>query len=208
MDDDLEVLIPPTRKIEVDATEQKFNSNRKEQKVEQNILEQKVEPNLMNKNIAGSPVSEKPVASLSKSALSSGGLLSSNDPGKAVPTASVDNNTGFAFSNAPPGTRPATAVSAMPLASINDDKKTSVSNSSFGLKQSIASDSEASAVKNKSTLGQRWVLWILVSFLYVLWTIYIIVSKNVHHNCNILFVSVRLSMKLVRLGVSSWMWIL
>jgi len=41
--------------------------------------------------------------------------------------------------------------------------------------------------------------------------IYIISSKNVHHNCNVLCVTVQLSiyliMKLVRLGVSNWMWI-
>ncbi|CAD6343032.1 unnamed protein product [Miscanthus lutarioriparius] len=152
LDDDLEVPIPSS-KIEVETTEQKIDSNRKEQKVEQNTLEQRVEPKL-KKNIAGSPVSEQPVASLSKTVPSSGGLLLSNDPGKAVPNASVDNNTGFAFSNAPPGTRPATGVSAMPLASVKDDKQTGASNSIFGIKQSIASDSETSTIENKSTLGQ------------------------------------------------------
>ncbi|RLN39930.1 nuclear pore complex protein NUP1-like [Panicum miliaceum] len=156
LDDDLEVPIPSkslSSKVEVKTTEQKSDSTRKEQKVEQNILEQKVESNLM-KNIVGSPVSELPVASLSKTVSSSGGLLSSNDPGKAVPNASVDNDAGFAFSNAPPGTRPATSVSAMPLASVNDDKQTGASNTSVGLKQSIAPDMQTPNVKNKSTFGQ------------------------------------------------------
>lgn len=151
LDDDLEVLIPSS-KIEVETTEQKIDSNRKEQKVEQNILEQRVEPNL--KNIAGSPISEQPVASLSKTVTSSGGLFLSNDPGKAVPKASVDNNTEFAFSNGPPGTRPATGVSAMPLASVNNDKQPGASNFIFGIKQPITSDFETSTAKNKSTLGQ------------------------------------------------------
>ena len=157
MDDDLEVPIPSkslSSKIEVKTTEQKSDSTRKEQKVEQNILEQKVESNLM-KNTVDSSVSEQPVASLSKTVSSSGGLLSSNDPGKAVPRASVDNNAGFAFSSAPPGTRPATSVSATPLASVNDDKQTCASNTSVGLKQSIAPDLETLNVKNKSTFGQR-----------------------------------------------------
>ncbi|OEL35035.1 hypothetical protein BAE44_0003945 [Dichanthelium oligosanthes] len=157
LDDDLEVPIPsksPSSKIEVETTEQKFDSIRKEQKVEQNILKQKVESNLMKKNIVGSPVSEEPVQSLSKTVSSSGGLLSSNDRGKAVLNASVDNNAGFAFSNAPPGTRPATSVSATPLASVNDNKQAGASNSIFGFKQSITPDLETSSVKNKSTLGQ------------------------------------------------------
>lgn len=156
LDDDLEVPIPsksPSRKIEIETTGQKSESVRKEQKVEQNILEQKVESNLL-KNIVGSPVSEQPVASLSKTVSSSGGLLSSNDAGKAVPNVSVDTNTGFALSKAPPGTRPA-SVSAMPLAPVSDDKQTGTSNSVFGLKQSNTSDLEALNVKNKSTLGQR-----------------------------------------------------
>ncbi|PUZ36677.1 hypothetical protein GQ55_9G057300 [Panicum hallii var. hallii] len=154
LDDDLEVPIPSkslSSKVEVKTTEQKSDPTRKEQKVEQNIL---VESNLMKKNAVGSPVSEQPVASLSKTVSSSGGLLSSNDPGKAVPNASVDNNAGFAFSNAPPGTRPATSVSAMPLASVNDDKQMGTSNTSVGLKQSIAPDLETPNVKNKSTFGQ------------------------------------------------------
>ncbi|EER93329.2 hypothetical protein SORBI_3001G063700 [Sorghum bicolor] len=146
LDDDLEIRIPPSSKIE--TTEQKIDSSRKE-----NILEQRVEPNL-KKNIADSPVSEQPVASLSKTVPSSSGLLLSNDPGKAVPNASVDNNTGFAFSNAPPGSRPATGVSAMSVASVNDDKQTGASNSIFGIKQSITSVSETSTVKNNSTHGQ------------------------------------------------------
>lgn len=156
-DDDLEVPIPsksPSSKIEIETTGQRSESIRKEQKVEQNILEQKVESNLMKKNIVGSPVSEQPVASLSKTVSSSGGLLSSNDPGKAVPKASVDKNAGFAFLNAPPGTRPA-SVSAMPLAPVNDDKQTGASNFIFGLKQSNTSDLETPNVKNNSTLGQR-----------------------------------------------------
>ena len=158
MDDDLEVVPIPSKslssKIEVKTTEQKSDSTRKEQKVGQNILEQKVESNLM-KNMVDSPVSEQHVASLSKSVSSSGGLFSSNDPAKAVPHTSVDNNAGFAFSNAPPGTRPATSVSVMPLASVNDDKQTGASNTSVGLKQSIAPDLETLNVKNKSTFGQR-----------------------------------------------------
>ncbi|RLN19711.1 nuclear pore complex protein NUP1-like [Panicum miliaceum] len=157
LDDDLEVPIPSkslSSKVEVQTTEQKSDSTRKEQKVEQNILEQKVESNLMKKNSVGSPVSEQPVASLSKTVSSSGGLLSSNDPVKAVSNASVDNNAGFAFSNAPPGTRPANSASAMPLASVNDDKQMGASNTSVGLKQSIAPDLETPNVKNKSTFGQ------------------------------------------------------
>ena len=158
MDDDLEVVPIPSKslssKIEVKTTEQKSDSTRKEQKVEQKILEQKVESNLMKKNMVDSPVSEQPVASLSKTVSSSGGLFSSNDPAKAVPHTSVDNNAGFAFSNAPPGTRPATSVSVMPLASVNDDKQTGASNISVGLKQSIAPDLETPNV-NKSTFGQR-----------------------------------------------------
>ncbi|KAF8659346.1 hypothetical protein HU200_058551 [Digitaria exilis] len=156
LDDDLEVAIPSKSpsKIEVETTEPKIDSIRKDQKVGENIFERKVESNLMNKNIAGSPVSEQPVASLSKTASSSGGLLLSNDRGKAVPNSSVDNNSGFAFSSVPPGTRPATSVSATPLASVNDDKKTGASISIFGLKQPITSDLETSTVKNKSTLGQ------------------------------------------------------
>lgn len=156
MDDDLEVAIPykSPSKIEVETTEPKIDSVRNDQKVGQNILDQKVESNL-NKNIFGSPVGEQPVASLSKTPSSSGGLLSSNDRGKAVPNASVDNNSGFAFSSVAPGTRPATSVSASPLASVNDDKKTGASIPIFGLKQPITSDLETSTVKNKSTLGQR-----------------------------------------------------
>ncbi|CAN6303262.1 unnamed protein product [Urochloa humidicola] len=156
LDDDLEVPVPSKiqSKIEVETIEQKSDSTRKEQKIEQNILEQKVESNLMKKSIVGSPVTEQPVASVSKTPTSSGGLLSSNVPGKAVPNASVDNNAGFAFPNASPGTRPATSVSATLLASVNDDKQAGASNSIFGFKQSITSDLETPNARSKSTLGQ------------------------------------------------------
>lgn len=185
LDDDLEVAIPSKSpsKIEVETTEPKIDSIRKDQKVGENIFERKVESNLMNKNIAGSPVSEQPVASLSKTASSSGGLLLSNDRGKAVPNSSVDNNSGFVFSSVPPGTRPATSVSATPLASVNDDKKTGASISIFGLKQPITSDLETSTVKNKSTLGQRYFSWLLVSLLTFLWTIYAISSNYLYNKC-------------------------
>ncbi|CAN6314968.1 unnamed protein product [Urochloa humidicola] len=156
LDDDLEVPVPSKSqsKIEVETIEQKSDSTRKEQKIEQNILEQKVESNLTKKSIVGSPVTEQPVASVSKTATSSGGLLSSNVPGKAVPNASVDNNAGFAFPNASPGTRLATSVSATLLASVNDDKQTGASNSIFGFKQSITSDLETPNARSKSTPGQ------------------------------------------------------
>ncbi|WVZ60809.1 hypothetical protein U9M48_010786 [Paspalum notatum var. saurae] len=157
LDDDLEVTTSksPMSTIEFVTSKKKSDSNRKEQKVEQNMIEQKVESNLA-KNIVGSPVNEQSVASLPKSVSPSGGLLSSNGSGKAVPNASVDNNTPFAFSSAPPGTRPATNVSALPHASVNDDKPFGASNSIFGLKQSITSELETSTVKNKSILGQSF----------------------------------------------------
>ncbi|CAN6309019.1 unnamed protein product [Urochloa humidicola] len=156
LDDDLEVPVPSKSqsKIEVETIEQKSDSTRKEQKIEQNILEQKVESNLTKKSIVGCPVTEQPVASVSKTATSSGGLLSSNVPGKAVPNASVDDNAGFAFPNASPGTRLATSVSATLLASVNDDKQTGASNSIFGFKQSITSDLETPNARSKSTPGQ------------------------------------------------------
>ncbi|CAL4944762.1 unnamed protein product [Urochloa decumbens] len=150
LDDDLDVPVPSKSqsKIEVETTERKSNSSiREEKKIEQNILEQKVESNLTKKSIVGSPVTEQPVASPSKMS-SSGGLLSSNVPGKAVPNTSVDNNAGFAFSNASHGTRPATS------ASVNDDKQTGASNSIFGFKQPITSDLETPNARSKSTLGQ------------------------------------------------------
>ncbi|CAL4919449.1 unnamed protein product [Urochloa decumbens] len=156
LDDDLDVPVPSKTqsKIEVETTERKSDSSiRKEQKIEQNILEQKVGSNLTKKSIVGSLVTEQPVASPSKMS-SSGGLLSSNVPGKAVPNASVDNNAGFAFSNVPHGTRPANSVSAMPLASVNDDKQTGASNSIFGFKQSITSDLETLNARSKLTPGQ------------------------------------------------------
>ncbi|CAN6286585.1 unnamed protein product [Urochloa humidicola] len=156
LDDDLEVPVPSKSqsKIEVETTKQKSDSSiRKEQKVEQNILEQKVESSLTKKSIVGSPVTEQPVASTSKTVSSSGGLLSSNDPGKSVPNASADKNPVFSFSNVSPGTRPATSVSATPLAS-NDDNQTGASNSIFGFKQSSTSDLETPNARSKSALGQ------------------------------------------------------
>lgn len=151
LDDDLEVPIPPkspSSTTVVQTTEQKVDSYREEQKAEQNISEQKVESNLMKKNIVSSPVNEQPVPSLPKTVSPSGSFLLSNDSGKAVP------NAGFAFSSTSTDTRPATSVSALQLASVNDNKQTGASNSIFGLKPSTTSELETSTVKSKSILGQ------------------------------------------------------
>ncbi|XP_062213167.1 nuclear pore complex protein NUP1-like [Phragmites australis] len=158
LDDDLEVSIPSNNSsnIEVEKTEQKFDLNKKEQKVEQNILKQKVESNLLKENIIDSPVSEWPISSVSKT-ISSSGLLSSNDPEKTHTLhASTGNNIGFTFSHVPPGTCPGTTVSALPVASIKEDKQSGASTSIFGLNQSTMSDLETPTVaENKAGLGQR-----------------------------------------------------
>ncbi|GJN23087.1 hypothetical protein PR202_gb10704 [Eleusine coracana subsp. coracana] len=157
LDDDLEEPIPSKNspsKIEVGRTKQKFDSsNRKEQKVEQ-----KVGPNLLKENVVDSPVSERPIAPVSTTVLSSG-LLSPNDLGRSdTAGASAENNTGFTFSHVPSGTPTGSTTSALPVASVKDNKQSGVSTSIFGLKQSSTSDlgtSTAADVKNKAELSQR-----------------------------------------------------
>ncbi|TVU44697.1 hypothetical protein EJB05_04147, partial [Eragrostis curvula] len=150
LDDDMEAPIPPkdsASKIEVVATEQKFDSNRKEQQVEQNMLGQKVGPSLLKENAVGSPVSDKPIASVSKNV--SSGLLSSNDPGKTDSAcAAAENNTGFTFSHVSSCTRPESTTSAQPVASVKDVKQSGASTNTFGLKHSSTSDPETSTDAN------------------------------------------------------------
>jgi hypothetical protein len=90
-------------------------------------------------------------------------LLSPNDPGKTdTAHATAENNTGFTFSHVPPGTHTGSFTSALPVASVQDNKQSSASTSIFGLKQSSTSDVETSTaadVKNKAGLFQRLFFW-------------------------------------------------
>ncbi|KAG8098481.1 hypothetical protein GUJ93_ZPchr0013g36016 [Zizania palustris] len=150
-DDDQE---PPVQskysagKTGVKRTDNKFDLKIKEQKVESNLVEK----------VVSAPVSEKPIASPPKDVLCLG-LFSPNDAEKrANPDVPSYNNIGLRFPHIPHDTHPKSAEPEVSLASNKDNKLTSASAFTFGLKQSSASGSEPSntaGVKTETGLGER-----------------------------------------------------
>lgn len=158
-DDDQEAPVPSKNSIfetEVKTTEQKHGSKINEQRVGPNIFERKDRSSLLKEKVINSPAKEQPIKSTSKD-VSASGLFPSNVPEKkASPYVSAENNVGFSFPHVPPGGLPETTVSALPLASNQDDKQTSASPFTFGLKTASASDSETTkfaGVKIEGRLG-------------------------------------------------------
>ncbi|KAG8098451.1 hypothetical protein GUJ93_ZPchr0013g35349 [Zizania palustris] len=149
-DDDQE---PPVQskysagKTGVKRTDNKFDLKIKEQKVESNLVEK----------VVSAPVSEKPIASPPKDVLCLG-LFSPNDAEKrANPDVPSYNNIGLRFPHIPHDTHPKSTEPEVSLASNKDNKLTSASAFTFGLKQSSASGSEPSntaGVKTETGLGE------------------------------------------------------